>query len=120
MTQEEIVEGNKLIAEFMGIDYDKTANISDGTSSYHENIKYNSSWSWLMPVIEKMEKIKPPFTPSITYESYTTWEFQLRIRVEQGIDTLFHEITGGAVENKLIKYFGTIVKFVQWYNTQSK
>lgn len=55
MNDQEIIEGNKLIAEFMGMgekflpmDYE------------HENgVRYHSSWDWLMPVVEKIEKENP-------------------------------------------------------------
>ena len=40
----EIIEGNKLIAEFM----DKPPHIMP------ELLKYHTSWDWLMPVVEKI------------------------------------------------------------------
>ena len=69
----EIIEGNKLIAEFMGItrgidNYyngmtdDKGSNefpcwvYPDGKKFTH--LYYHYSWDWLMPVVEKMCKIK--------------------------------------------------------------
>ena len=62
MTQEEI-EGNTMIAEFMewrmaNDGYNDT--MFNGTDKYCmiDNLKYHSSWDWLMPVVEKIEKIK--------------------------------------------------------------
>ena len=64
MTQEQIEQGNKLIAEFMGATQD-----SDDLSDWWGGImfphgydrtfalKYHSSWDWLMPVVEKILKI---------------------------------------------------------------
>jgi len=51
MTHTEIIEGNKLIAKFMGKD-DKHRFLFD-----HLNTKalYHISWDWLMPVVEKIE-----------------------------------------------------------------
>jgi hypothetical protein len=48
MKEDEIFEGNKLIAEYMGY-----------TEQYDEHgiwqrARYNSSWDWLMPVIRKI------------------------------------------------------------------
>lgn len=40
----ETIEGNKLIADFMGWE-----------SKYHPVDQIHSSWDWLMPVIEKIE-----------------------------------------------------------------
>lgn len=68
MTQEKIINGNKLIAEFMGgklepfntkINYwkwtDKTHQPYNDALS-EDGLKFNLSWDWLMPVVEKIEK----------------------------------------------------------------
>ena len=51
-----ILEGNKLIAEFMGLEI-----ITDGISWFDTNYKslgnYDSSWDWLMPAVEKIETL---------------------------------------------------------------
>ena len=44
MNKSEIIEGDKLIAEFMG---------EKATGGYHQ------SWDWLMPVVEKIEENCP-------------------------------------------------------------
>lgn len=67
-----VIEGNKLIALFMGAtieqDYSNIANVQDGLGFYFKKelapdidlryssvgIKYHSSWDWLMPVIAKI------------------------------------------------------------------
>ncbi len=63
-------ENNKLIAQFMGVPSFRfgtitkyqTNNPSKEAYSYPENLdfendlKYNSSWDWLMPVVEKIRK----------------------------------------------------------------
>lgn len=61
MTPEEIIEGNKLIAEFMGYEKHPTIEdcLRDPQKSEHNfmhpsHLKYHSSWDWLMPVIEKI------------------------------------------------------------------
>jgi len=53
----EIIEGNKLIAEFMkqwkGVDC-----YMYGKDYYgFENLRYHLSWDWLMPVVEKIDSI---------------------------------------------------------------
>lgn len=62
--QEETIEGNRLIAEFMGYQCEGGDQYSfyglDKPRGYatHLNIKaakYNTWWSWLMPVVEKIE-----------------------------------------------------------------
>ena len=63
LTEQEILEGNKLIAEFLGIE--KKIYGETGITYYIDNIpyqlfklKYHSSWDWLMNIVEKCESIK--------------------------------------------------------------
>ncbi len=61
MTEQEICEGNKLIAEFMGF---KNTTPDDKDFDIYENergdlielmsVKYRSSWDCLMPVVRKI------------------------------------------------------------------
>lgn len=66
MTEEKIIGGNRLIAEFVGLKTWQNKNtkavvvwIADNIStSLREWAKWNSSWDWLMPVIEKISRIE--------------------------------------------------------------
>ena len=51
-----IEEGNKLIAEFVGAKLTKgNFYLLDGEILAHEaDLKYHTSWDWLMPVVEKI------------------------------------------------------------------
>lgn len=62
MTKEQIIEGNKLIAEFMG---ERFEDFNGSIALSHEEegvwyydpvvyLDYNSDWSLLMPVVEKI------------------------------------------------------------------
>ena len=59
MSEQEIIEGNKLIAEFMGYkfieDWHQYWRLSDKHLLLENELKYHSSWDWLMPVVEKIE-----------------------------------------------------------------
>ena len=46
-------ENNKLIAEFMRVDQVDV----DTWLDKNEELNYNSSWDWLMPVVEKIESL---------------------------------------------------------------
>ena len=48
-----IRENNKLIAEFMIVDQIDV----DTWLDKNEELNYNSSWDWLMPVVEKIESL---------------------------------------------------------------
>jgi len=56
MSESEIIEGNKLIAQFLGLTI-----ITDGISLFDTNYKplakYHESWNDLMPVVEKIESL---------------------------------------------------------------
>jgi len=77
MTQEQIIEGNKLIAEFMGC-ATRTIYAADGSQfegwgfndthitqrwqdlpwCWEQFTPYHRSWDWLMPVVEKIEALR--------------------------------------------------------------
>lgn len=63
MTEQEILEGNILIAEFMGWEVQKDiknlwySNNGSESISRPSSMEFHSSWSWLMPVVEKIESL---------------------------------------------------------------
>lgn len=50
MTQKEIIEGNKLICEFMLTD---SAFLTEVSGFPAKKLQYHSSWDWLIPVFKK-------------------------------------------------------------------
>jgi hypothetical protein len=119
MESKEIIEGNKMIAEFMGLILhkpDKTFNIeqwwsgdsSDGRKKgefvgYSHQLEYNTSWDWLMPVVEKIEKLGLGY-----FKYHYTWSYYnfkgnclwYKNNNEKGIMNLFFEV----------------IEFIKWYN----
>ena len=95
-------EGNKLIAEFMGKKF-----IEDGNSMWDgkvsicvENLEYHSSWNWLMPVVEKIEK---------TYEvSIIGKECEI---ADNGYE--WKSICKSTSESKIDAVWQTVVKFIK-------
>ena len=101
---------NKLIAEFMGLVVSDRDNY---TSELHTNVdvdlKYNTSWDWLMPVVEKIEYIE-----SITHGN----QFQVMICEEEvGIYDKHTQTqivcipTDG--ESKLTNTYKAVVEFIK-------
>ena len=108
-----IVENNKLIAEFMG-EFDKilsTSNIhswSDAPFYYTtedtkekviKNIskysKYSKDWNWLMKVVEKM----------------------LNVSLELDSMEMYYNITDAIPD--ITKTYEKSVEFIKWYNKQN-
>ena len=109
-----IIENNKLIAEFMGV-FDKilsTGNIhswSDAPFYYTtedtrekviKNIskysKYSKDWNWLMQVVEKM----------------------LNVSLELDSMEMYYNITDAIPD--ITKTYEKSVEFIKWYNKQNK
>lgn len=123
MTQEEIIEGNKLIAEFMGAEFDmghyhvtdsytkpdgeKVFKYQQGTAFYDVGqepssqkggypitiIKYHTSWDWLMPVAKKV------------IETYTGGMDVYSLYVSDSLRTAIIE-----------EVWASVVEFIKWYN----
>jgi hypothetical protein len=103
-------ENNKLIAEFMG--YDR------GVS---ELMGYDTSWDWLMPVVEKIESLGVKFwVKGNTCRVYINRELaELDSNVEwNGISTEFEGFFFIYFEEKTKKEatYKAVVEFIKWYN----
>lgn len=91
MTTQEINEGNKIIAAFMG---------------YEENDYYND-WNKLMAVVEKITTVTVnQFTPFVSITNYAcTIEYERRKKVSE--TTMYGLIDA---------VYQTVVKFIRMYN----
>ena len=107
-----IIENNKLIAEFMGFIADKSFEVKlvDGinTSYYYykddvmclpETMRYNSSWNWLMEVVEKIERLEN------NLKTETREEF-----------TQFQKVLSLPIYTKIEAVYNACVEFIKWYN----
>ena len=120
MTPEEILKGNRLIAEFMDLD------VLYGDYVLHESaekgkatkMKYHSSWDWLMPVVDKIESLTDG-TKTCLYWFEITPSFVLLYSHPQLEKIPDFEIK---VENnnKLEAVWNGVVRFIEWYNQQNK
>ena len=120
-----IIENNKLIAEFMGV-FDKilsTGNIhswSDAPFYYTtedtrekviKNIskysKYSKDWNWLMEVVEKIENLSKE---GETY-MFSITKFSARVTYKGS------RIVDLPIDNtKIEAVYNACVEFIKWYN----
>ena len=103
--QQEIIEGNKLIAEFMG----HGGGISDEWNN--KAAPYNLEWFWLMNAVEKIKDI----------------DNEANIEDAALLDMFKkeHEGTGDNIFETSIfchleEVYNRVIVFIKWYNTQSK
>lgn len=127
MSEQEILKGNKLIAEFIGAVYIRREDLFDDhiieefiynnnhpiskqipkvtENLYH--LRYHLSWDWLMPVVEKIEtlgyKWEIGMSATSPYHYCKIWS----IGTIEGISTL------DAI-------YGAIIEFIKWYNSCQK
>jgi hypothetical protein len=143
MNKEQILEGNQLIALFMGAAIEQDYCIikdqqQDGLGFYFNKsnapdidlryssfgIKYHKSWNWLMPVVEKIESMfySVNNTSSPWYEDETDTTNRNKIQYVVIISDRNHRIVINSSnyylerDNKLIATWFAVVEFIKWYN----
>lgn len=118
-----ITEGNKLIAEFMKISdfkmnvYDRflmDTPYSTGWFSF-EDLEYNTSWDWLMAVVEKIETLEDndgfiPYSLEIERNECTVKDYRNGVSVIEYIEG----------ETKIDAVYKCVVSFIEWHNEQKQ
>lgn len=120
---DEILEGNKLIAEFMGMQYKQNCDdrfVAQRTVKGKQKwvilkfiaLQYHCNWSWLMPVVEKIEGLGVEFTIRRNF-------IELQGFVLDKMET--YRWNGGSTsESKLISAWHGVVQFIKYYNSNKK
>lgn len=107
MSEQEILESNRLIADFMQVDYSGKEQIMWRPGAYipftEKCLRYHSSWNWLMPVWKKITEVAPPLDEYRDYEGYEAY---------YAIPTFLEEVD-------IQKTWQYIVQFIKWYNQQN-
>ena len=129
MSEQEIIEGNRLIAEWLGYEIDPLAEedepiryyvddhiecVADGIDYwetfeedwtswlYPEQMKFHSSWDWLMPVIDKIE--------AEYYNSHMSeWVYDKCLGVDFCI-----------LRYSLQEAYKQVIEFIKWYTSCQK
>jgi len=124
----DILEGNKIIAYFMNIPINKNGsfdvrnvswNINEGTGYAGEfyYLEFDSSWDWLMPVIEKIAS-EDNSSVNIHYGTGCTDLFAW-CTIEYRVNGKFYNTPRelNSDQQDLIKAtWLAVVDFIKWYN----
>lgn len=120
---EKKIEGNKLIAEFMdgykryysdtlGMVWDHeyyTPPLAGGKCD--EDLKYHSSWDWLMPVVEKIESLK--FDVRINGVTDHAGGLHQSCYIE---DWKSDDVAKYHSSSKIESVYKAVVEFIKWHN----
>ena len=109
MTRKEVIEGNKLIAEFITIGVNtetgwlhfRHPEIEAAPSDY-EYYRFEESWDWLIPVINKIYDLS----------EYYIYKYETQTFFSDGsieINTRYIEET-----------YKDVVEFIEWFNFNKK
>ena len=96
MKQQEILEGNKLIAAF-----DNTW-LTEETGFPPEKLKYHSSWDWLMPCFNKLREFQCSYKISEECCEIKSWIGQFNVEC--------------VYEDTIEAAYNCMIKFLKWYN----
>ena len=116
MTSEEILDGNKLIAEFDGLKI-ITDDISFFDTNYKPLKKYNELWACIMPIVEKIESISE-LSQNRKCNFHVTIE-KHRCFIKWGIGYTICDINDYH-NSKISIVYKAIIEFIKWYNQNKK
>jgi len=109
------MQNNKLIAEFMGIVYPKLNNVIviDNVVIKENELQYDTSWGWLMPVVEKIEEeLEEEFRVVILEH-----ECSIHQKTEdQKLQTAFQCVVERFATSKIEATYDAVVEFIKQYN----
>jgi len=120
------LENNKLIAEFMGLDelgrYVPTKLLPSIKYGLFQGIfeieetEFHISWDWLMPVVDKIEKLNFEINGVVSSVDINIIYGDCIIQDEDGLGELYIYKHSNESGNKLESVYRAVVEFIKWYN----
>lgn len=108
---------NKLIADFMGFEYNMTDSFGNNNyripevyrerfhCSYFDNLHFDMSWDWLMPVVEKIESL---------HHTVGIHDTMCEILTERNLCEVLIKVNEDWTKIKVV--YTAVVEFIKWYN----
>ena len=129
---ENIIENNKLIAEFLDWEFDDLSEtfetpflkLVDSHAFGDEQfscklqdfeLEFHSDWNWLMSVVEKIENLQDENNCAI-----------YNVQIEQSFTEIIDNHTSETIiynidaDSKIEAVYNTVIEFIKWYNEQNK
>jgi len=118
------LENNKLIAEFMNLSKQLHLYENPISGKYTEHLKYNTSWNWLMEVVEKIESTE---INNIRYIDFHIMPDAVIVSNQEDEENPLILINKseckGSIEKDFIMFetriqavYNACVEFIKWYN----
>ncbi len=138
MDEQKIIEGNILLAIFMGMVpittkwkhgewttwvYENEMFTKDGNTFVEkcyvpQELRFHADWNWLMPVVEKISKMaQVNIRPKMT-SIYRIWGASMAYAKEQGIPSSeVPPITERDESTFILNTWQAMIDFINWHNT---
>ena len=109
-------ENNRLLAEFMEFqktnigwyDFEETLNLPHTIDNTFDTLEFNTSWDWLMPVVEKIEELSSEQDEIVDY-----------FQGDPDPSIWFSGYGKICMHADISKVYETLVEFINWYNNDS-
>ena len=124
---EDIIEGNKLIAEFMGtkrgtryLDEDVSVSGQFEMLCSASELQYHISWDWLMPVVERIMDLCDKQTTFICHRFFIGVS-SVNIKIED-MQRNFHQFDAYIINrsSRISAVYQVCVEFIEWYNKEKE
>lgn len=129
MEANEIMIGSELIAKFMGVNPMKAFGYENWYDGYQlqkaglpfaygamgngtSELKFHTSWDWLMPVVEKVEEVSYRVT-------ITTYSICIERVSKDGKAIIKFPVSRGNTY-KIQAVYEAVIEFINWYNQNKK
>ena len=129
---ENIIENNKIIAEFLDWEFDDLSETFEtpflklvepqafGDEQFScklqdFELEFHSDWNWLMSVVEKIENLQDENNCAI-----------YNVQIEQSFTEIIDNHTSETIiydidaDSKIEAVYNTVIEFIKWYNEQNK